>query len=59
MLDDTSLYPAGQSYVLREDIVGLVRGYVPYLGWFTIALTEYPWLKIMAAVIVAIGALLN
>lgn len=40
-----SLYPAGQAYVAREEVVGLVRGYLPRVGWATIALSEYPWLK--------------
>ena len=40
-----SLYPPGQAYVAREEIVGLVRGYLPCVGWATIALSEYPWLK--------------
>jgi signal peptidase len=42
---DMSLYPLGQAYVAREEIVGLVRGYLPCVGWATIALSEYPWLK--------------
>lgn len=53
------MYPPGQSYVLREDVVGLVRGYVPYLGWLTICLTEWPWLKIIALTAVALKALLE
>ncbi|KAJ5975806.1 hypothetical protein N7481_009513 [Penicillium waksmanii] len=42
---DRSLYPPGQSFVARKEIVGLVKGYLPFAGWFTIALSEYPWLK--------------
>jgi signal peptidase len=42
---DRSLYPLGQEYVAREEIVGLVRWYLPCVGWATIALSEYPWLK--------------
>lgn len=59
MLDDTSMYPPGQSHVMREEVVGLVRGYFPYLGWLTIALTDYPWLKVIAILAVAAGALLD
>jgi len=53
------MYPPGQSRVLRDDVVGLVRGYIPRLGWLTIILTEYPWLKIMAILGVAVGAMLD
>ncbi|KAL1990924.1 hypothetical protein VTN49DRAFT_5927 [Thermomyces lanuginosus] len=44
--DDTNLYAEGQSYLDRqEDIVGSVRGYFPMVGYVTILLSEYPWLK--------------
>lgn len=35
-VDDVALYPAGKKTVLRAEIKGVVRGYVPYLGWATI-----------------------
>ncbi|KAL1969622.1 hypothetical protein VTN77DRAFT_8175 [Rasamsonia byssochlamydoides] len=44
--DDTELYARGQDYLDRkEDIVGSVRGYIPAVGYVTILLSEYPWLK--------------
>jgi signal peptidase len=44
--DDTELYARGQSFLDREkDIVGSVLGYVPFVGYVTILLSEYPWLK--------------
>ncbi len=44
--DDTELYARDQSYLDRkEDIIGSVRGYVPAVGYVTIMLSEYPWLK--------------
>lgn len=44
--DDTELYAPGQDYLNREeDIVGSVRGYIPGVGYVTIMLSEYPWLK--------------
>ncbi|KAF7845674.1 hypothetical protein BT93_L1301 [Corymbia citriodora subsp. variegata] len=44
--DDTELYARGQEYLDRkEDIIGSVRGYVPCVGYVTILLSEYPWLK--------------
>ncbi|KAI9754894.1 MAG: small nuclear ribonucleoprotein Sm D3 [Chaenotheca gracillima] len=51
--DDTPLYPAGRSFVYREEIVGLVRGYVPCVGLASLALKSSPWI-----LYVAIGALL-
>ncbi|KAJ5492933.1 Signal peptidase complex catalytic subunit sec11 [Penicillium diatomitis] len=44
--DDTELYAQGQDHLNRaEDIVGSVRGYIPMVGYVTIMLSEYPWLK--------------
>lgn len=46
MADDTELYARGQDYLNRdEDIVGSVRGYIPMVGYVTILMSEYPWLK--------------
>ena len=46
--DDTLLFPAGQRFVDRDEIVGVVAGSVPFLGWATILFSEYPWLKLVA-----------
>lgn len=54
--DDTELYPPGQKFLYRSDIVGAVRGYMPYIGYMTIVLTEYPRLKV--ALIGMIGLVL-
>lgn len=44
--DDTELYARGQNFLDREkDVVGSVLGYVPFVGYVTILLSEYPWLK--------------
>lgn len=43
--DDIPLYPPGRAFVSRDEIVGLVRGYVPFLGWAVIALQEVIWVK--------------
>lgn len=52
--DDTLLYPPGQPYVKRHEIIGTIKGYIPYVGWVTILLSEHPWLK--TAVFGAVGA---
>jgi len=44
--DDTELYARGQSFLDRQkDVVGSVVGYIPFVGYVTILLSEYPWLK--------------
>ncbi|KAI1469842.1 uncharacterized protein F4812DRAFT_304712 [Daldinia caldariorum] len=45
-MDDVALYPGKRRYVYRDEIIGVVRGYIPYLGWITICLNETPYLKI-------------
>ena len=51
--DDTPLYPPGQPYVKRHEVIGTIKGYIPYLGWVTILMNEHPWLK--TAVFGAVG----
>lgn len=41
-MDDTLLYPADKEFVGREEIMGVVKGYVPWLGWMVILLQTYP-----------------
>ncbi|KAF2843423.1 signal peptidase complex catalytic subunit sec11 [Patellaria atrata CBS 101060] len=44
--DDTELYAHGQNYLNRvEDVIGSVVAFVPSVGYVTILLSEYPWLK--------------
>lgn len=43
--DDQSLYAEGQDYLERHDIIGSVVGYIPFVGYVTILLSEHPWLK--------------
>lgn len=42
---DRGLYNRGQRWLKDEDLVGRVRGYVPYLGMMTIWFNDYPKLK--------------
>ncbi|KAI9726152.1 MAG: Signal peptidase complex catalytic subunit [Chrysothrix sp. TS-e1954] len=45
-LDDTELYASGQRFLSRgKDVIGSVVGYIPFVGYGTILLSEYPWLK--------------
>ncbi len=44
--DDTELYARGQDYLDRaRDVIGSVVGYIPFVGYVTILLSEHPWLK--------------
>lgn len=43
--DDTDLYAMGQDYLERKDIIGSVVAFIPFVGYVTILLSEYPWLK--------------
>ena len=55
-IDDMLLYPPGQSFVAWKEVVGVVKGYLPQVGWATIALSEYAWLKGLGmAVLGALG----
>ncbi|OLN89780.1 Signal peptidase complex catalytic subunit SEC11-like protein 2 [Colletotrichum chlorophyti] len=54
---DEALYPSGQVYVHREQVVGLVQGYVPWLGWITIAGQKIPFL--LPLIIVAISSMVH
>lgn len=44
-VDDRGLYAYGQSWLEREDIVGIAKASVPYAGMLTILLNDYPMLK--------------
>ncbi|KAA8895660.1 signal peptidase complex catalytic subunit SEC11 [Sphaerosporella brunnea] len=44
--DDTELYARNQFYLDREkEVIGSVVGYIPFVGYVTILLSEHPWLK--------------
>lgn len=44
--DDTELYARNQFYLDREkEVIGSVVGYVPFVGYITILLSEHPWAK--------------
>lgn len=54
--DDIELYPRGQWYLNREkEVIGSVVGYIPFVGYVTIMLSEHPWMK--TALLVIMGLL--
>lgn len=57
--DDTELYARGQDYLARKDIIGSVVGYIPFVGYVTIMLSEHPWLKTVMLGIMGLFAVLQ
>ncbi|KAE8705103.1 Signal peptidase complex catalytic subunit SEC11C [Hibiscus syriacus] len=43
--DDRLLYAQGQLYLQRHHIMGRAVGFLPYVGWVTIIMTEKPIIK--------------
>lgn len=57
---DEELYARGQDLLDRDrDVVGSVVGYVPYVGYGTILLSEYPWLKTVMLAAMGLSVLLQ
>ncbi|KAJ5456897.1 hypothetical protein N7530_012171, partial [Penicillium desertorum] len=51
LIDDTLMYPEGQDYLPRSQILGFVRGYIPFIGWFVIGLQDFRWLRQLVAML--------
>jgi len=56
---DRGLYNRGQKWLDQNDIIGRVRGYVPYLGMVTIIMNDYPQVKIAVLFLLALFVLIN
>lgn len=56
--DDISLY-RGLRFLRRSNIVGKVQGYIPYVGYVTILMNDYPNLKYALLAIMGGGILLH
>ena len=55
-INDIPLYPQGRSSVYREEVIGVVRGYVPYVGRITLMMKENPkLLSIVCTALVVVG----
>ena len=44
-VNDRGLYPKGQLWLTRENILGRIRMFCPYIGIATILLNDYPMAK--------------
>ncbi|TPX69654.1 hypothetical protein SpCBS45565_g02304 [Spizellomyces sp. 'palustris'] len=58
-VDDRGLYNPGQMWIKKEDVVGRVKGFLPYVGMVTILLNDYPQLKVVLLVVLALFVLLT
>ncbi|XP_020274990.1 signal peptidase complex catalytic subunit SEC11C-like isoform X2 [Asparagus officinalis] len=54
-LDDRVMYARGQRWLQKQHILGRAIGFLPYVGWATIIMTEQPIVKFL--VIGALGLL--
>ncbi|KAI8848873.1 hypothetical protein BC829DRAFT_393236, partial [Chytridium lagenaria] len=41
-VDDRGLYNPHQMWIKQKDVVGRVKGFLPYVGMITIILNDYP-----------------
>lgn len=58
--DDLELYAPGQKSLERDtDVIGSVVGFVPFVGYGTILLSEYPWLKTAMLVVMGLTVVLQ
>ncbi|CAD8199887.1 unnamed protein product [Paramecium octaurelia] len=46
-VDDRHLYPKDQMWLERSDIMGKIEGFLPYVGYITIYLNDYPYFKLV------------
>jgi hypothetical protein len=55
----TSRATSRQDYLGRKDIIGSVIGYIPFVGYVTIMLSEHPWLKTVMLGVMGLFAILQ
>ena len=58
-IDDRGLYNPGQLWVHKEDLMGVVCGYMPYVGMMTIWMNDYPMLKVLLLAGMGLFVLMN
>ena len=44
-IDDRGLYPRDQVWIHKQDVLGFIQAYCPYVGYVTILMNDYPFLK--------------
>ncbi|XP_077288431.1 signal peptidase complex catalytic subunit SEC11 homolog C twr [Arctopsyche grandis] len=58
-VDDRGLYAQGQLWLHAKDVVGRARGFLPYVGMVTIFMNEYPKLKYIVLICLAVYVLVH
>lgn len=58
-VDDRGLYPRGQLWIHKHDLLGFIEAYCPYVGYVTILMNDYPLLKYCVLGILGITVLLS
>jgi signal peptidase len=53
--NDISLYPRGRHYASRDEVVGVVVGYMPWVGWLVIGISQACWLRYLVLGFVALS----
>jgi len=53
-IDDRALYNKDQLWIKKSDIIGKVKGFLPYIGYITIVMSDYPKLKYLVLGILTI-----
>eukprot|EP01101_Sappina_pedata_P002498 TRINITY_DN12732_c0_g1_i1.p1 TRINITY_DN12732_c0_g1~~TRINITY_DN12732_c0_g1_i1.p1 ORF type:complete len:211 (-),score=72.21 TRINITY_DN12732_c0_g1_i1:211-843(-) len=54
-VDDLSLYNRGQKWIVNKHVIGRIKGYLPYIGYVTILMNDFPILKYL--LILSLGLL--
>lgn len=44
-MHDRGLYNRGQKWLEQRDLMGTVKGYIPFLGMVTIIMNDHPKIK--------------
>ncbi|XP_054009792.1 signal peptidase complex catalytic subunit SEC11A [Hylaeus anthracinus] len=58
-VDDRGLYAPGQLWLTPKDVVGRARAFLPYVGMVTILMNEYPKLKYVVLLSLALYVLVH
>lgn len=58
-VDDRGLYPVGQLWIHKDDILGFIEAYCPYVGYVTIMMNDHPYLKYAVLGILGLSVLLS
>ncbi|KAM3136143.1 hypothetical protein pb186bvf_011765 [Paramecium bursaria] len=56
-VDDRALYPKGQMWLQRSEVMGKIEAVLPYVGYITILLNDYPQLKYLMIALMSLFVL--